>query len=160
MRFSLLDRITEIQPGKSITATKLLRAEEDYLRDHFPLFPVMPGVLMVEALFQASSYLIRESENFLPTTIDVVEVRNVKFADFVQPGETLEVQAEITKHSPPLYTIKAQGLKGSTTAVSAKLVLRTGRVFEDSPDSTGPILPGMAEYIRDIWRKHHHKLRG
>ncbi|MBL8871019.1 MAG: beta-hydroxyacyl-ACP dehydratase [Planctomycetaceae bacterium] len=158
MRFCLLDRITDIQLGKSITATKLLRAEEDYLRDHFPLFPVMPGVLMVEALFQAASHLIRASEDFGPTTIDLVEVRAVKFADFVQPGETLKVEAEITKHNSPLYTIKAQGTKGDAVAVSAKLVLKTGRLFEDAPDSTGPVIPSMSEYCRDMWRKNYQKL--
>jgi 3-hydroxyacyl-[acyl-carrier-protein] dehydratase len=158
MRFCLLDRITDIQLGKSITATKMLRAEEDYLRDHFPLFPVMPGVLMVEALFQAASHLIRASEDFRPTTIDLVEVRAVKFADFVQPGETLTVEAEISKHTPPLYTIKAQGTKGESVAVSAKLVLKTGRLYEDAPDSIGPVIPSMAEYVRDLWRKNYIKL--
>ena len=158
MRFCLLDRITDIQLGKSITATKLLRAEEDYLRDHFPLFPVMPGVLMVEALFQAASHLIRVSEDFRPTTIDMVEVRAVKFADFVQPGETLKVEAEITKHIAPLYTIKAQGTKGDSVAVSAKLILKTGRLYEDAADSEGPVIPPMADYVRDIWRKSYQKL--
>jgi len=158
MRFCLLDRITHLQPGKSITATKQLRGEEGYLRDHFPLFPVMPGVLMVEALFQAASHLIRASEDFRPTTVDLVEVRNVKFADFVQPGETLEVFVEVAKHLPPLYTVKAQGTKGGTIAVSAKLMLKTGTVFEDASDSVGPVVPIMADYVRDIWRKNYQKL--
>jgi 3-hydroxyacyl-[acyl-carrier-protein] dehydratase len=158
MRFCLLDRITEIELGKSITATKLLRADEDYLRDHFPLFPVMPGVLMVEALFQASTFLIRASEDFGPITVDMVEARNVKFADFVQPGETLCVQVEITKHAPPVYTVKAQGTKGGEVAVSAKLVLKTGKMYEDDPTSSGPVLPGMANYLRDIWKTSYQKL--
>jgi len=158
MRFCLLDHITEIELGKSITATKVLRAEEDYLRDHFPLFPVMPGVLMVEALFQASSFLIRATEDFGPIIVDMVEARNVKFADFVQPGETLMVQVEITKHASPFYTVKAQGTKGGEVAVSAKLLLKTGKLFEDDPTSVGPVLPGMADYLRDIWKTSYKKL--
>ena len=50
LRFCLLDEITELKLGSSITATKRLRPDEDYLRDHFPRFPVMPGVLMLEAI--------------------------------------------------------------------------------------------------------------
>ena len=53
MRFTLIDRITELKPGVSITAVKGLTLAEEYLQDHFPRFPVMPGVLMLEAMFQA-----------------------------------------------------------------------------------------------------------
>ena len=54
MRFVLIDRITEINPGQSLTAVKNLSLAEEYLADHFPGFPVMPGVLMLEALTQAA----------------------------------------------------------------------------------------------------------
>jgi 3-hydroxyacyl-[acyl-carrier-protein] dehydratase len=158
MPFCLLDRITDLQPGQSITAVKHLRADEDYLRDHFPLFPVMPGVLMLETLFQASCQLIRASEDFGPTVIDLVEARNVKFADFLQPGETLTVQAEITKVSGQLVTLKAQGLKGEIVSVSAKLTVRKSRLYEDHPESTGPVLPNMADFVRNHWRKSYQKL--
>ena len=50
MRFSLIDRITDIKPNESITAVKALTLAEEYLADHFPAFPVLPGVLMVEAI--------------------------------------------------------------------------------------------------------------
>ena len=64
MRFKLLDRIVDLKPGASITAVKSLSLAEDFLADHFPLFPVMPGVFMLEAMTQASAWLIRASENF------------------------------------------------------------------------------------------------
>ena len=64
MRFTLVDRILEITPGEKIVAIKNLSMAEEYLGDHFPGFPVMPGVLMVEALTQASAWLIRASEDF------------------------------------------------------------------------------------------------
>ena len=53
MRFTLLDRITDLRPGISITAVKTLLPDEEYLRDHFPRFPVMPGVLMLETMYEA-----------------------------------------------------------------------------------------------------------
>ena len=51
MPFSQVDRITELLPGKEVTAEKTLRGDEEYLKDHFPNFPCMPGVLMLEAMF-------------------------------------------------------------------------------------------------------------
>ena len=64
MQFILIDQITELNEDSDITAIKALSIAEEYLRDHFPLFPVMPGVLMLEGLFQASAWLVRQSENF------------------------------------------------------------------------------------------------
>lgn len=59
MRFTLLDRVVAIDPGKTITAIKTLSLSEEYLADHFPRFPVMPGVLMLEAMTQAAAWTIR-----------------------------------------------------------------------------------------------------
>ena len=55
MRFTLLDRIIDFEPGDRITAVKSLAMAEEYLADHFPNFPVMPGVLMLEAMTQAGA---------------------------------------------------------------------------------------------------------
>src|SRR5215471_14129146 len=109
MRFKLLDRITELHPGKSITALKSLSLSEDYLADHFPLFPVMPGVFMLEAITQASAWLIRASENFAHSMVVLREARNVKYADFVMPGQTLQVQAEIISQTATETKLKVQG---------------------------------------------------
>ena len=57
--FAQIDKITEIVSGDRISAVKFLSGDEDYLQDHFPHFPVMPGVLMLEAMLQASSWLVR-----------------------------------------------------------------------------------------------------
>ena len=66
MRFRLLDRITEIEPGHRIKGTVTLAGSEEYLKDHFPLFPVMPGVLMLEAMFQASMKSATSSSKVIP----------------------------------------------------------------------------------------------
>src|SRR5690349_1993879 len=62
MRFTLIDRIVELEPGARIKAIKALSMAEEYLGDHFPKFPVLPGVLMLEALTQAGAWLVRSSE--------------------------------------------------------------------------------------------------
>ena len=64
MRFVLIDRIQEIVPGQSLTAVKNLSLAEEYLADHFPGFPVMPGVLMLEAMTQSAAWLVRSTEDF------------------------------------------------------------------------------------------------
>ncbi len=58
MKFLLVDRIESIQPGQRIVTTKALTLAEEYLADHFPAFPVMPGVLMLEALVQSAAWLV------------------------------------------------------------------------------------------------------
>lgn len=59
MRFTLVDKVVELEPGRRIVAIKNLSLAEEYLADHFPGFPVMPGVFMLEAMTQASAWLIR-----------------------------------------------------------------------------------------------------
>lgn len=133
MRFCQLDRIDELQPGVRITATKELRAEEEYLKDHFPLFPVMPGVLMLEAMFQASMFLVRRSEDFEHGMVVLKEARNVKYADFVEPGQVLRVSAEILKQDERLTTLRVQGEVAGNTAVSARLILERYDLAEEDP---------------------------
>lgn len=133
MRFCLLDRITDLQRGTKITAVKLLRPEEDYLRDHFPRFPVMPGVLMLEAMFQASAWLVRDSEDFKHAAVLLKEARNVKYSDFVVPGHELIVTAELLKQDDASATLKAQGTVDGNPAVSARLVLEKFNVGDRFP---------------------------
>lgn len=130
MRFRLIDHILEVQPGDRIVATKQLRADEEYLQDHFPHFPVMPGVLMLEAMFQASMWLVRVTENFQSAVVLLKEARNIKYADFVQPGHTLRIEARITKHEANTTTLKAEGTVDGAVAVSGRLVLERFNQFE------------------------------
>ncbi len=123
MRFSLIDRIVELQPGVKITAVKNLTMAEEYLADHFPHFPVMPGVLMLEAMTQASAWLIRYSEDFAHSMVVLKQAANVKYGQFVEPGQTLTVTAEILKSSETETRLKARGTVEGQNAVSARLVL-------------------------------------
>jgi 3-hydroxyacyl-[acyl-carrier-protein] dehydratase len=123
MRFTLIDRIVELEPGARITALKNVSLAEEYLRDHFPLFPVLPGVLMLEAITQAGAWLIRATDDFADSIIMLREARNVKYADFVTPGRTLEVRAEIKQREGRTTSLIARGSVDGVTAVSARLVL-------------------------------------
>src|SRR5688572_16483186 len=123
MRFTLLDRIADVEIGKRITATKSLSLAEEYLADHFPHAPVMPGVLMLEAMVQASAWLVRHSEHFAHSMVLLKEVRGVKYGSFVEPGQALVVTAEVLSHGERETRLKTQGTIDGAVAVSARMVL-------------------------------------
>jgi len=131
MRFTLIDRVRDLEPGVRIVAIKNLSLAEEYLADHFPGFPVMPGVLMLEAMTQAAAWLIRISEGFAHSTVILKEAKNVKYANFVEPGQTLTVTAEITGQDE--HTVKAHGEVDGVQTVSARLVLARYNLADDDP---------------------------
>ena len=135
MKYRQLDRIVSLEPGQRIVAERTLRADEEYLNDHFPRFPVMPGVMMLEALHQAAIWMIRVGDDFSSPLVVLREVRNVKFGDFLSPDETLRVTAERVKEKDGLITVKATAEKGERVTVAARLVFeRSGSV---EPPETG-----------------------
>lgn len=133
MRFSLVDRITELSEGKHITAIKVLTLNEEYLADHFPRFPVMPGVMMLESMYQASAWLIRRTEDFAHTMVVLREARNVKFSNFVEPGQVLVVQAAVMKQTDDTTTLKTEATVDGKTAVTARLVLERYNLADRYP---------------------------
>ncbi|MCE9527918.1 MAG: beta-hydroxyacyl-ACP dehydratase [Planctomycetales bacterium] len=153
MRFSQLDQVLELEPGVRIRGVKRLSPDEHYLKDHFPRFPVMPGVIMLEALYQASSWLVRQSEGFAHSVVLLKEARNIKYSGFVAPGQTMEVTAEILKQDNVLTTLKAQGTVNGIVAVTGRLVLERFNLADRFPlrASTDP-------YTRNETRKVLAKL--
>ena len=133
MRFLLIDRIVDFQPGARITAVKSLTMAEEYLADHFPNFPVMPGVLMLEAMTQAAAWLIRLSEDFAHSVILLKHAGNVKYGQFVEPGQLLTVTAEIISQTATETKVKAQGTVDGRTTVSGRLVLERYNLADRNP---------------------------
>lgn len=133
MRFRLLDRITEVEAGQRIQGVVSLSGQEEYLKDHFPLFPVMPGVLMLEAMYQASMWLVRYTDDFQHAIVVLKEARNVKYADFITPGRTLHVTSELIKQDGDVFTLKTQGTVEGEVAVSARLILERAHIKDRKP---------------------------
>jgi len=138
MRFQQVDRITELVPGERITAIKALTLSEAYLEDHFPRFPVMPGVVMLEAMFQASMWLLHATDDFELPVVVLKECRNVKYNDFVAPGDVLTLEASILKRNAPQTTLKAQGLLRGNVAVSARLIVEQFSITQRHPERGDP----------------------
>lgn len=118
-----LDRVVAFERDRSLRAIKCLTLSEDYLQDHFPKFPVMPGVMMLEALFQAGAWLLRVSDDFQRPLVSLREARGVKYQDFVAPGDSLVIDVTISKRTDDVVQVKASGEIGGRAAVSGRLVL-------------------------------------
>ena len=95
--FLLIDRIESMEEGKSITALKNVSYNEPFFAGHFPQEPVMPGVLIVEAMAQAGAVAILSMDEFRAKTGYFGAIKNVKFKRKVVPGDTLRLELEIDK---------------------------------------------------------------
>jgi 3-hydroxymyristoyl/3-hydroxydecanoyl-(acyl carrier protein) dehydratase len=96
MHFSLVDRVIECSLERVVTLKQVSQAEE-YLQDHFPTFPVLPGVLMLESLVQAGRVLASHRAGGTPSRLVLGRVRALKYGRFVQPGAALRVEVTLRK---------------------------------------------------------------
>ena len=133
MRFVLIDRITELQPGQSLVAVKNLSLAEEYLADHFPGFPVMPGVLMLEALTQAGAWLIRDLEDFAHSVVILKQARTIKYGSFVEPGRQLQIRVQIVKNGPSETSFKGEGVIDDQVMVKGRFTLTRYNLRERNP---------------------------
>jgi 3-hydroxyacyl-[acyl-carrier-protein] dehydratase len=124
MYFSMIDRIESYEKGKCITALKTLSLCEDYLADHFPSFPIMPGVLMLEALVQAGAWLLRLSDGFSNSIFLLREVRSVRYGSVVKPGDELRLEVAIVDRSGDNTSFKGSGKVNGRNAVVGGFVLK------------------------------------
>lgn len=124
MKFYLVDRISEIEPGKRIVAHKSVSLAEEYLADHFPTFPVLPGVFMLEALTQASAWLVRTGLDFRPSLVVLKAARNVTYKSFVAPGQTLTIESVSKELSAEMSVFTASGAVDGREILKGRLTLR------------------------------------
>ncbi len=124
MRFILLDRVEQLQPGEKIVAVKALSLAEEYLGDHFPAFPVLPGVMMIEALVQTAAMLVHVTNNFSRSIITLSEARNVKYKSFVKPGNVLRLELVAKSIEVEASSFIGKAYIGDKSAMEARLKLR------------------------------------
>lgn len=94
--FSFLDEVTEVKKDEAVTVFFTLKGDEEFLKDHFEAFPVMPGVLQLEALKQAAVTLLVESRGGSKQAYHLTEAADVRFGQFVRPGSRLRIQVRLT----------------------------------------------------------------
>jgi 3-hydroxyacyl-[acyl-carrier-protein] dehydratase len=154
MRFQLVDRIVAVEPGRNLRATKNLTLGEEYLADHFPTFPVMPGVLMLQTLVEAGAWLLRATEDFRHSMIVLRETRGVKYGHFMEPGRQLQITVELIETDAHLATLKGKGEVDGNTAVAARLILDRYNLRDRNP-----AWQGTDEQLIAHWRGRYAWLR-
>ena len=124
MRFILIDKVVSLKTGKEIKTVKSVSLAEEYLADHFPTFPVLPGVLLLEGLIESASWLVREAENFAHSMILLEQARNVKYKSFLAPGARIEYTVEAKTIEENVSSFVGFGLSDSGRIVEARFGLR------------------------------------
>jgi 3-hydroxyacyl-[acyl-carrier-protein] dehydratase len=133
MRFCLVDQILEVQPGKMIRAVKNLTLGEEYLADHFPTFPVMPGVLMLQTLIEAGAWLLRVTDDFQHSVIVLREAKHVKYGTFMEPSRRMLIFAELIEQDQDQATFKGKGEVNGNATVSARFVVTRYNLRDRNP---------------------------
>jgi 3-hydroxyacyl-[acyl-carrier-protein] dehydratase len=99
MRWIWIDKFLEFESGKRAVALKNVTLAEEHLHDHFPGFPIMPECLMIEGMAQTAGILVGEARNFQEKVI-LAKIKKAAFFDFVRPGDTIILHAEIESIAP------------------------------------------------------------
>lgn len=124
--FLLVDKIEELNPGERAVGYKAVSFDEYFFRGHFPEEPVMPGVLMIEALAQVGAAAILSLEENKGKTAYFGGINSARFKKKVVPGDMLKLEVEIIKRKGPVGVGKAIATVDGVTAVIAELTFAIG----------------------------------
>jgi 3-hydroxyacyl-[acyl-carrier-protein] dehydratase len=151
MRFILIDKIISIDAGREIKAVKSLSLAEEYLADHFPTFPVLPGVLLLEGLIESASWLVRQTENFAHSMILLEEARNVKYKSFLAPGARIEYSVEAKTIEENVSSFTGYGLSQNERIVEARFGLRHFNLADENT-AMAVVDAQIIENMKKIWK--------
>lgn len=119
--FLLVDRVTECVPGQSAKGFKNLTANEQFFEGHFPFKPIMPGVLMVEALAQMACLAMLAKEEFKNKLGVFTGIEGIKFRQMVVPGDRLDMEVELIKLRGPVGKVKGIAKVGDKVACEGEI---------------------------------------
>jgi 3-hydroxyacyl-[acyl-carrier-protein] dehydratase len=151
VKFLLVDRVTELEPRSRIVGHKALSLAEEYLADHFPAFPVLPGVLMLEALIQNSAWLVRDALDFDPTIIVLKQAHNVTYKSFVSPGQVLTLTSICKQMNDDRSIFTASGNVDGREMLKGRIELRHLRLA-DRDDQLRTVDESIRDQMRARWR--------
>ncbi|HCD33678.1 MAG TPA: beta-hydroxyacyl-ACP dehydratase [Phycisphaerales bacterium] len=122
MKFELIDKVIELEADR-IVAVKNVTSAEEYLADHFPSFPVLPGVMMLETLVQAARILLQKSHDTGDMPLIMAEARNIRYGNMVKPGQTLSVEVTCKGEKDGKWQMVGTGKVDGSVAVQGKFAL-------------------------------------
>lgn len=121
--FLLVDKVIEVEPAKRLVAVKNVTFNEPHFMGHFPEKPVMPGVLIIEALAQATGLLAMETEDVAGAAIYyLVGVDKARFKRPVVPGDQLHLEVEVLKTRRGIWTFKGTATVDGQVCASAEIM--------------------------------------
>ncbi len=151
MKFILIDKVIALDRGSRLRAIKSVSLAEEYLADHFPAFPVLPGVLLLQGLIESASWLVREGEDFAHSMVLLNRARNVKYKSFAAPGTQIEYHVEALDIEDTVSRFKAAGYCRDEALVEARIELRHFNLADRDP-TWAAMDQEVIRSLRDRWK--------
>lgn len=120
----LVDRILDMEPGKRVRALKNVTINEEFFQGHYPGSPIMPGVLLIEAMAQSGAVILLAEEKYTGRLPVIGAIDNVKFKRPVVPGDQLISEVELIWIKSGVGRIKCEGRVDGELAVSMELTFK------------------------------------
>lgn len=146
MRFLMVDRIVALEPGKSAVAEKCLPADEELFRDHFPGFPVVPGVLLTEMMAQTAGKALN-AERLTRGNAMLIEIRQARFRSWARPDEVIRLSATIELNQPQIATARCSAEVAGRQICSAQLLFSFKPLAEFAADYRDEVLERFLEKL-------------
>ncbi|HEV7663178.1 MAG TPA: 3-hydroxyacyl-ACP dehydratase FabZ [Chloroflexota bacterium] len=124
--FLLVDRVVELEPGQRIVGIKNVSMSDGYLQGHFPDYPVMPGVLVVEALAQTGAILVMQDPANAGKVPFFARIDNCRFRQPVRPGDSLRLEVDVTSFRAPVGKAHGRALVDGAVVCETDLTFALG----------------------------------
>ena len=139
MRFRFIDSIVELEPGKRVVAIRDVHPDEDYFQDHFPGFPVVPGVLLTETMGQAAGKCL-DAQRLPRGKAMLAKIRSATFRQWVRPGDRLTLSAIIKTNQEGMATAECHAEVDGKTVAQADLLFSFLPIETLAPDYRDDVL--------------------
>ena len=151
MKFILIDKVLALESGQMIKTIKGVSLAEEYLGDHFPTFPVLPGVFLLQGLVESASWLVREAQHFAHSMVLLEQARNVKYKSFLAPGNQITYIVNAKAIEDNISSFTGVGESNGQRIVEARFALRHFNLA-DRNDAYASTDASLIERLKQRWK--------